>query len=88
MTGITKEKLVEEFKKQAEERLVDSFIFAEIARLENIKPNEEEFEIQYEKLAKMYKKSIDEIKKLVTKEQVQVPIINEKVINLLIELNS
>ncbi len=86
--GTSKEKLIEEFRQQAEERLTDSFIFAEIARLENIKPSEEDFEIQYEKLAKMYKKSIDEIKKLVSKGQAQVPIINEKVIDFLIKTNA
>lgn len=85
--GTTKEALIEEFRKQAQERLTDSFIFAEIARLEEIKPNDDDFEIQYEKLAKMYKKSIEEMKKLVTKAQVQVPIINEKVIDFLIKAN-
>lgn len=86
--NLTQEKLLEEFKIQAKQRLTDSFIFAEIARLEDIKPTEEDFENQYEKLAKIYQKSLDEIKKLISKAQAQVPIINEKVIDKLIELNS
>lgn len=86
-TGTSKEDLIEEFRKQAHERLIDSFLFAEIARIEEIKPTEEDFEIQYEKLAKIYKKSVDEIKKLVTKAQAQVPIINEKVVDKLIDFN-
>ncbi|WP_128008737.1 trigger factor [Mycoplasma sp. ATU-Cv-508] len=86
--GLDERKLNDHFREQAVKRLVDSFIFAEIARAEKIRPTEEDFEQQYQKFAKMYNKPIEEIKKMIGKNYAQVPIINDKVINRLIELNA
>lgn len=87
LTKTSKEKLQTELTEQAKSRLTDTFIFAEIAKLENIKVTDEEVKKQYEKFAELYKKSVDEIKKLIQEHQVHVPIINEKVIDFLITNN-
>ncbi|XP_023214041.1 uncharacterized protein LOC111616914 [Centruroides sculpturatus] len=86
--GLSEQELKDRFREQAVKRLIDSFIFAEIARAEKIRPTEEDFEQQYQKFAKIYNKPVEEIKKMISKNYAQVPIINDKVINRLIELNA
>ena len=86
-TGIKKEHLIGNFNTQAKARLKQSFIIAEISKLEKIKPSDEDFKRQYSKMAKVYGKTEEEIKKLIPQEQAQVTLMNELVINRLLELN-
>ena len=86
-TGIKKEHLIGNFNTQAKTRLKQSFIIAEISKLEKIKPSDEDFKRQYSKMAKVYGKTEEEIKKLIPQEQAQVTLMNELVINRLLDLN-
>lgn len=86
-TKTSREKLQAELMEQAKSRLTDTFIFAEIAKKEDIKASAKEVEEQYKKFAELYKKTVEEIKTLIPEHQVHVPIINEKVISFLIENN-
>ncbi len=87
MTGLDQAKLDAQFSSQARERLMDSFIFAEIAKLEKIKLTDKDYEDEYKKLAKVYNTDEKAIKGMIKKSQIQVPLTNTKVIELLIKEN-
>ena len=87
MTGMPKEAVYSQFKKAAETRLTDSFIFAEIAKLEKIELKDEDYEKEYAKFAKVYGQSIESIKGFVQKTQMQIPMTNDRVIDILIASN-
>lgn len=87
MSGQNKEAMMSQFKKAAESRLKDSFIFAEIAKLEKIEIKEEDYEKEYVKFAKVYGQSIESIKQVVQKAQMQIPMTNDRVIDILIAAN-
>ncbi|NQZ66118.1 MAG: trigger factor [Mycoplasmatales bacterium] len=84
MTGMQMEVLKSQFKSQAESKLKESLIFAEIAKEEKIVLKEEDYEKEYSKLAKVYGQSEETIKGAVTKEQMQIPMTNDRVIDALI----
>ena len=87
LTKLTEEKLSSQFKKAATKTLEDSFIFTEIAKKENVTLTDKDYEEGYEKLAKVYGQSGDAIKNMITKQQIQIPLTNDKVIDILIEKN-
>lgn len=84
-TDSTIEKFINKLQKMAKEKIVISLLFAEIAKLEKIKLTDQDYENEYKKYAKIYGQSEDSIKKVVTKEQMQIPMTNDKVLNLLIK---
>lgn len=88
MTGLTNEALFSQHKAQAVERLNDSLIFAEIAKLEKIEIKEEDYAKEYVKLAKAYGQSEEAVKGTITKEQMQIPMTNDRVIDVLIKGSS
>ena len=85
LTGMDDAALNSQFKAQAESRLKDSFIFAEIAKLENIEITDADYDAEYEKLAKVYGQSADSVKGVITKAQMQIPMTNDKVLDVLID---
>ncbi len=85
MTGMKKEALFSQHKKQAEERLLDSLIFAEISKLEKIEIKEADYDKEYIKLAKVYGNTVEGIKGSITKEQMQIPMTNDRVIDVMIK---
>ena len=87
MTGIKPETLMSQYKAQAIERLKDSLIFAEIAKLEKIEITDAEYEAEYVKLAKVYGQDEKSIRNVITKAQMQIPMTNDKVIDILIKGN-
>ena len=87
MTGMDDVKIESQFKQQAESRLRDSFIFAEISKLEKIEITEKDYDVEYEKLSKVYGQPADSIKGMITKEQMQIPMTNDKVLDVLIKAN-
>lgn len=86
-TGTTPEAFKSQFKAQAERRLRDAFIFAELSKAEKIEITEEEYEKEYEKLAKVYKQSVEGVKGMIRKEQMQIPMMNDRVVEMLIKNN-
>ena len=85
MTGIDRELIRSQFKEQAEIRLNTSFIFAEIAKKEKIEIKDEDYEKEYKKLAKIYNQSEESIKGLITKSQMQIPMTNDRVLDIMIK---
>ena len=88
MTGLTLEALNSQFKKDAESKLKEYLVFAEIAMKEEIELSEKEYDEEYKKLAKVYGHTEESIKNVITKEQMQVPMTNDRVITKLIEYNN
>ena len=84
-TNSTIEKFVNELQERAKEKIIISILFVEIAKLEKIKLIDQDYENEYKKYAKIYGQSEESIKKVVTKEQIQIPMTNDKVIDLLIK---
>ncbi len=87
MTGMKLENLKSQFKAQAEQRLKESLIFAEISKNEKIELSDEEYEKEYKKLSKVYGQPLESIKTMITKEQMQIPMTNDKVIDTLISFS-
>ena len=87
LTGMKEEQLMTQYRLQAETKLRDSLILAEIAKLEKINLSNTDYENEYKRLSKVYGQSEDAIKGMITKEQMQIPMTNDKVIDLLIKAN-
>ena len=83
--NINQAQLIQQFQVDAKIRLIETFIFAEIAGREKITVTEEDYQLQYEKIAKIYSQDIEIIKQSLPKTQLQVQMMNDKVINLLIK---
>lgn len=86
-TNSSAKKFVSELQKIAKEKIITSILFAEIAKLEKIKLVDQDYENEYKKYAKIYGQTEESIKKMVTKEQIQIPMTNDKVLDLLISYN-
>ena len=87
MTKTDMKQLRSEFKATAEAQLSNAFIFAELSKVENIELTDKDYDEQYEKLAKVYQQSVDGVKGMISKAQIQIPLTNEKVIDALIKYN-
>lgn len=85
MIGADRVKLDSQFRVQAESRLNDALLFAEISKLEKIELTDADYEAEYVKLAKVYNQSEDAIRGMITKHQMQIPMTNDRVIDLLIK---
>ena len=85
ITKTKEEQLQQQWRNQALKRLKESFLFAEIARLEKIVIKPEDYEKEYVKLAKVYQQDEKKIREMIKKEQMQIPMTNDRVIDKLIE---
>lgn len=86
-TGMDRVKMDAQFRQQAEKRLRDALVFAEIAKAEKIELTDADYEAEYEKLAKVYMQSVDGIRGVISKAQMQIPMTNDRVIDALIAFN-
>lgn len=84
-TGTTKAQLGAQFKAEAEGRLTDALLFAELAKVEKIELKDADYDKEYEKLAEVYQQSVEGVKGMITKAQIQIPLTNDKVIDALIK---
>ncbi len=82
-TGMTTDNLRGEYKPQAERQVRLRLGLEKIAQLEDIKPTEEETEEEYKKLSENYSMSLEDVKKLVRDEDLNLDITNRKVIEFL-----
>ena len=87
-TNSTAEKFVNQLGESAKQNLINSILFAEIAKLEKIKLTDQDYENEYKKYAQIYNQSEESIKKAVSKEQIQIPMTNDRVLDLLIKYNN
>ncbi len=63
-TGATYEKLVEQVKPQAEERIKSRLVLEAIARAEKIEATEEDYEDELKTMADVYQMEVDKVKEL------------------------
>ncbi|UVD81913.1 trigger factor [Mycoplasma iguanae] len=88
LTNFNEEQIGQQIRDEALKNLKKSLIFAEVAKLEKLEVSDAEYDEEYEKLMKVYGIStIEEIKKVLPRTNLQMPILNRKVIDRLIELN-
>ncbi|MBU4692141.1 trigger factor [Mycoplasma zalophi] len=87
VTKSTKEKLSLEINAEVVRNLKVSFTYTQLAKDENIKLNDEDYALEYKKLSDLYKMPVEEIEKYITKEQIQIPLINQKIVATLAKYN-
>ncbi len=87
MTGMDEAQFKSQMKVNAEKSLKDSLTFAELAKLEKITLKDADYEKEYKKLSKVYGQPVETIKTTIQKTQMQIPMTNERVIDLLIKYN-
>lgn len=83
--GMSQKKLDESIEQAARTRLTEGVIFTEISIRENIDISEKDYDKEYEKLAKMYGMDASAIKNVVSQDQMQIPMINDRVLDFLIK---
>lgn len=81
--GITLDQYKQQLHEPSEKRVLERIVLRKIAEVENFEITEEDYNKQYEEIAAMYKKSVDEVKKLIAKEQLQAHINILKAIDLI-----
>ena len=84
-TGMTTENLREQYKVQAERQVKVRLGLEKIAKLEDIKPTEEETEAEYQKLADSYQMPLENVKNLIAVDAINSDIANQKVIDFIRE---
>ncbi len=89
MTKLTSKDITKELTVEAEKNIITSLLFAHLAKVEKLEAKDEDFERQYEKLAKLYNiEDTKMIKEMLPKEKMEPQIINELVIDMLIKYNT
>ncbi|MBQ6834155.1 MAG: trigger factor [Lachnospiraceae bacterium] len=69
ITGMTTEKLAEEFKPQAEKRIQTRLVLEAVVKAENIVASDETVEAEFKKMAEAYKMEVEQIKGLFDEDQ-------------------
>lgn len=85
-TGYNDEKVRNELKSEAEKAVKKSMIYSLIAKDLNIKPSDEDFNRQYQRIGKLYNIDPQIAYNMIKKEQIESVLINELVIDRLITL--
>ena len=70
ITGMTTEKLAEEFKPQAEKRIKTRLVLEAVVKAESIVASDEKVEEQFTKMAEAYKMEVEQIKGLFDEDQI------------------
>ena len=87
-TGLTEEKLVEQVKPQAEQRIKSSLVLEAIVAAENICATEEDFENEAAKMAEAYQMEVEKVKELLGetgKAQVMKDLAIAKAVDFVVE---
>lgn len=85
-TGATPEKFIESLLPEAEARIKNSLVLEAIAKAENIKVTDKEFDAEVEKMAAMYQMEVDKLKEYMgdaEKEQIKADMAIQKAAELL-----
>lgn len=82
-TGMTQEKLEEQFKPQAEKHVKLDLGLKKVAELENVTVSEEEIEEEYKKVAESYRLKPEQVKKFVMKDDISSDIKKRKVLDII-----
>ncbi len=84
LTGYTDEKVREELNEEATRSVKKSMIYSLIAKELKIKPTDEDFNRQYQRIGKLYNIDPQMAYQMIKKEQIEAPLINELVVDTLI----
>lgn len=87
LTKFDEEEIGRQLKEEALKNLKNSLIFVEINKKENLELTEEDYDKEYASLAKLYHVEIDMIKQVMPKQNLELNLVNRKVIDYLIEAN-
>ncbi|MEW6593416.1 MAG: trigger factor [Thermodesulfobacteriota bacterium] len=87
--GLTKEKLVEQYREAAEKRVRGDFLLKKIAEKEGIKLENEDIEKGFQRIADQYNMPMDEVKKFFQSRNELLPfmseLLSEKILSFLVE---
>ncbi|MEW6500588.1 MAG: trigger factor, partial [Thermodesulfobacteriota bacterium] len=87
--GLTKEKLVAQYKEAAEKRVRGDFLLKKIAEKEEIKLENEDIEKGFQRIADQYNMPMGEVKKFFQSRNELLPfmseLLSEKILSFLIE---
>ena len=81
-TGMDQEAIRASMRPQAERQVKTRLALEKIAKLENIVPNDDDLEEEYQTLAKNYEMEADKIKELISKEELAKDVCVKKAIDL------
>ncbi len=85
--GISREKLIEDYKEDAEKRVKGDFILKQIGEVENIKVEDDDLTKGFERIAQQYAMTVDDVKKYFARREDLLPfmheILNEKIVEFL-----
>ena len=85
--GLTREKLIEDYKGDAEKRVKGDFILKKIAEQEGIKVEDSDITAGFERIAAQYSMTVDDVKKYFARREDLLPfmheILNEKIVEFL-----
>ena len=84
VTGYNDEKVKSELSIEAEKSIKKSFIYTSLSKELKIKPTDDDFARQYQRIAKLYNIQPDVAAKMIKKEQIEAPLINELLIDKII----
>lgn len=84
-TGYNEEKVKKELNEEAIRAVKKSFIYSKLSKDLKIKPNDEDFYRQYEKIGKLYNIDPQTAYEMIKKEQIESPLINELLIDHVIK---
>ena len=87
-TGLTADKMLEEFKPQAVKRLETRLVLEAIAKAENIVITDEKFEEELAKMAEMYKMEVEKLKEYMgdsEKEQMRADMAVQEAVAVLVD---
>ena len=68
-TGLTKEKLLDQMKPQAEKSIKGRLVLEAVAAAENIEISDEDYNEELERMAKMYQMEVDKLKDFIDEEE-------------------
>ena len=87
--GLSREKLIEDYKVDAEKRVKGDFILKKIAEVEDIKVGDDDMAAAFERIGNQYGMTIDQVKQYFARREDLLPlmheILNEKIVEFLRE---
>lgn len=85
--GISRDKLIEDYKEDAEKRVKGDFLLKKIAEVEDIKVEDADLTKGFERIAQQYAMTVDDVKKYFARREDLLPfmheILNEKIVEFL-----
>lgn len=84
VTGYNDNKVKSELNQEAEKSIKKSFIYTALSKELKIKPTDDDFARQYQRIGKLYNIEPAMAAKMIKKEQIETPLINELLIDKII----